>query len=80
MAVLRVLEAFAYKSSDGFLVPLGAGEIVDSTHPAVKGREHMFEPVEATAARSRDEVEQATAAPGEKRAVKKAAAKPKTGD
>lgn len=48
------------------------GTVVDSADPVVRGREHLFES---------DEVEQATAAPGEtrttKRPARKRAAKPK---
>jgi hypothetical protein len=36
-----------------------AGEVLPADHPAVKGREELFEP--------ENPVEQATAAPGEKR-------------
>ncbi len=39
------------------------GQLVAADDPVVKGREHLFAPVE-------DVVEQATAAPGELRAVK----------
>lgn len=45
---------------------VAAGEPVDPADPIVKGREALFEA---------DGVEQATAAPGERRAVKKAAAR-----
>lgn len=42
------------------------GDLVDSGDPIVEGREHLFVPVEPT------NVERATAAPGERRAVKRA--------
>lgn len=48
------------------------GEIVSGDDPVVKGNESYFEDVDALVSRS---VEQATAAPGEKRAVKRVAKK-----
>lgn len=60
------------------------GQIVADDDPAVKGHETSFEDVGVAAARSSRAVEQATAAPGEKRSVgrprKSAAAKPKSDD
>ncbi len=63
MATLRATTAF--HANDRFVAD---GEEVDSKDPIVKGREALF---------TTDGVEQATAAPGEKRArgVKKAAPK-----
>lgn len=80
MAVLCVVQPFAYNEGN---VPrvLRAGDLVDETDPCVKGRPAWwFEPVEATAGRKRGVfdapvVEQATAAPGEKRTASKPKAK-----
>lgn len=62
MPILRATTSFA--TSDR---TIRTGDLVDSTDPVVKGRESLFELVEVAAART---VEQATAAPGEKRARK----------
>lgn len=76
MAVLRVVEAFTYFVGN---VPrvLRAGDLVDEKDPCVKKCPDRFERVEATAERLRGvydpPVEQATAAPGEKRSVAKPA-------
>jgi hypothetical protein len=68
MAILRCTESFA-TSIDGVPTVITAGMIVDDKHAAVKRCPHAFEPVEVTAARtSSAAVEQATSAPGEKRA------------
>lgn len=68
MAVLRVKEAFSFTEKNGVARVLCPGDLVDSNDTAVKGREQFFETPEDVVARS---VEQATAAPGEKRAVKR---------
>lgn len=47
---------------DGASVVVHAGTVVRATDPRVKGREDLFEPAE-----QRPDIEQATAAPGEKR-------------
>ena len=74
MAVLRCTDAFAYSEPNGVQRVLRPGDLVEDKDPCVKGREHLFEPVEANAHRSTERaVEQATAAPGEKRATKAAA-------
>lgn len=66
MALLRVKTAFALAHA---VYPVGAR--VDSCDPAVKGREHLFEPAPESPV-----VEAATAVPGEKRSTpRKAAAK-----
>lgn len=49
---------------DGEQTSVAAGEIVRAGHPLLKRREEHFEPVESF---GRFDVEQATAAPGEKR-------------
>jgi hypothetical protein len=43
------------------------GELVHKDHPLLKGREELFEPAEQLTRFDRPEIEQATAAPGEKR-------------
>lgn len=60
--LLRSLESF-FVFSDGIPRQVHKGELVKPNDPAVKGREHLF------ASESEPVVEQATAAPGEKRAV-----------
>jgi hypothetical protein len=85
--LLRVREAFAYMVGN-YPDVLRPGDVVSSDHPAVKGREDKFEDVTTDNALVRDPsaalvpasgvIEQATAAPGEKRSVstaKKAAKK-----
>lgn len=62
MTVLRVKTPFALSARKVFTI----GTLVDASDPIVKGRESLFEPVETAAARTAS-VEQATAAPGEKR-------------
>lgn len=64
MSLLRVTEAFADFSA-GRPEVYNPGRLVDSNDPIVKGREGYFEAAEAAAERVR--VEQATAAPGERR-------------
>jgi hypothetical protein len=50
---------------------VGAGELVRAGLKLLKRREELFEPVENFGRFDRPEVEQATAAPGEKRGEKK---------
>lgn len=85
MAVLCCVEAFAYSEPNGVQRVLRPGDLVDDNDPAVKGRERMFETVEANARRATDRaagkpvegvIEQATAAPGEKRTARRST-KPK---
>lgn len=45
------------------------GDVLPADHPAVAGREHFFEPVEAAAQRSTRAIERATAEPGERRVL-----------
>lgn len=59
----RVKEAFAY----GEHAVATPGQIWSGDNPNLKGREHLFEPVEAAAART----ETASAAPGETRSRSK---------
>lgn len=81
MAVLRCTEAFAFSDhKTGVERVVRPGDLVDSKDPLVKGREQWFEGVETTVDRVSDRsVEQATAAPGEKRATR-AASKAKDTD
>jgi len=72
--ILRVTKAFSVLSDPNGHV-YTPGELVDASHPHVKGREDCFETVEAHVQARSAGVEQATAAPGEKRSVTKAAAK-----
>jgi hypothetical protein len=48
---------------------VAAGDLVDAGDPVVKGREHLFEDVDAFMASRSARAEQATAAPGERREV-----------
>lgn len=52
---------------EGEQLSVGAGELVRAGHPLLKRREELFSPVEDF---GRFDVEQATAAPGEKRGDK----------
>jgi hypothetical protein len=73
--ILRVTKAFSVLSDPNGHV-YTPGELVASDHPHVKGREDHFETVEAHVSARSAGVEQATAAPGERRSVtKKTAAK-----
>lgn len=63
MAV-RATQGFTCKV-DGKKRRVSRGDVLASNDPVVKGRKNLFEPI----------VEQATAAPGEQRGVKKTAAK-----
>lgn len=83
MAVLRCTAAYAVMVN-GVPRVVAHDELVDSNDPIVKGREQHFETVDQHMQRRRRDrtdtapVEQATAAPGEKRSVgrpRKAAAK-----
>lgn len=75
--VYRVTEGFAI-DKDGRSYVMKPGDLVDARHPAYKGREHLFEPVDTahvrdalsrtrTSASASDALEIATAGPGEKR-------------
>jgi hypothetical protein len=74
MAVLRCTEAFAFSDhKTGVERVVRPGDLVDAKDPLVKGREQWFESVDATVDRVSDRtVEQATAAPGEKRTARRA--------
>lgn len=70
-----------YRAKEGFVtvfegdqISVAAGELVRAGHPLLKRREELFAPVEDFGRFDRAEVEQATAAPGEKRG------EPKKGD
>ena len=70
-ATLRARTSFSYDLK-GVPVSVREGELRPANHPDVKGREEMFEPVEAVAERqqasmSHSATERATAAPGERR-------------
>lgn len=69
MAVLRCMESFAFTDRNlGIPRVIAAGTLVDDKDVAVKGRESMFEPVEAS-------VDRASFRGRGRRATKKAAAK-----
>lgn len=80
-AVVRALEPFAVYV-DGVPVQVGAGDLFYADDPVVKGRESMFgeikvrtseQPKSRGTRRPAAAVETATAAPGEKRATRRAA-------
>ena len=73
MAV-RVKEGISFDAPGGAQVNLRRGQLFPDDHPYVKGREHLFEPADDVAARSAGTgaaVETATAAPGERRSVRR---------
>jgi len=69
MAIIRVREAFAaYDKTQKALRSFCPGDLFSSDDPVVKGKEHLFEPVEVAAARNAG-VEDATAEPGALRSM-----------
>lgn len=66
MPTLRAITSFAVPGQR----IVNEGDLVDATDPIVKGREALFESSERVTSRP---VEQATAAPGEKRTTRKQA-------
>lgn len=70
---LRVKEPFGCSDGRDGWYAFAEGDFVDDDHPAVKGREALFETVDDFTARTKQRpvtaVEQATAAPGERRHV-----------
>lgn len=75
MGVLRAREGFSYDNG-GVPVVLRAGRLVDEDDPAVKGREHLFEPAEDVVSRTSGvaaAVETTTAIPGERRTIQRGA-------
>lgn len=74
---MRCVAAFAaYRN--GAPVIVNVGEVLPDDDEVIKGREGLFEPLDAHLAR-RSGVEQATAAPGEKRSVTARRASRKSG-
>lgn len=72
----RALESFAVP---GFRM-VHAGDILADDDPILKGRGHLFEDLSEYVTRTTSQVEQATAAPGEKRSLGKRGRKPKKHD
>lgn len=71
MAIMRCIEAFAFRETNGVERVLTPGSLVEGNDPAVKKAPQYFELAETNAARSTERaIEQATAAPAEKRARK----------
>lgn len=75
MSILRVRDSFLYYGP-GYQRMFCAGDLVDGSDPAVKGREELFQPVEDFVQEKTDRkqiglrgrtVERASAEPGEKR-------------
>lgn len=75
MAYLRCIAAFV-DFRGGAVEMYNPGRLVDDKDSVIKGRESYFELVEVAAARHGG-VEQATAAPGEKRSLAKKSASKK---
>lgn len=83
----RAKEPFAFTSKGGLPRIITAGFVMFSDDPDFKGKEHLFEPVEAAAIRGRrvragdasavDATETATAAPGERRDVTRGPGRPR---
>jgi hypothetical protein len=72
---LRCIGAFSYMDGNVPVV-VGNGDVIEASDPCVKGRAHHFEPLESSAQPVTDRgVEQATAAPGERRSVTRPVAK-----
>ena len=71
MTTLRAREPFSFNDINGVPRAVSAGDLFDSADRNVKGREHLFEPVEVDIDRRRKatSVEDATAEPGAKRSL-----------
>lgn len=83
--ILRATQAFSYTDRDGIPQIVRPGDIVSADDPGVKGREHLYEPVEASVSRTRSArsghaTETATAGPGERRTRTRAKTDDKKGD
>lgn len=61
----RARESFVATMEDGELVSVSRGELVRAGHTILKRREHLFESADSVGRFT--QIEQATAAPGEKR-------------
>jgi hypothetical protein len=63
------VQSFGYFTEDGAIDHVHVGEIVPAGHPVMKGRDWAFQPLDQWGSGRFDPpaVEQATAAPGEKR-------------
>lgn len=73
--IYRALAPFAFTSKSGIPRVVAAGDLFSPDDPDFKGKEHLFEPVEAQVDRGRrvragdtTATETASAAPGERRA------------
>lgn len=74
MAVYRAKQGFAYDDVDGTPRIVVPGTLMSDTDPGFKGREELFEPVEAhvateSARRRGKSVEDASAEPGVRRSA-----------
>lgn len=76
MRVYRCRSAFVHYEKGGARRRYQPGQLVAEGDPILAGREKNFELVDDFMDRTQQPVEQATAAPGEKRAVRPAAAEP----
>lgn len=73
MAVKRCRAAFTVWNPDGMPRVVAGGDLVDDQDPILKTHGHLFEDVDAYVAERSSQVEQATAEPGERRAVRRPA-------
>ncbi len=74
MAVYRAKISFSYDDKDGVPRIVGQGDLMSDTDPGFKGRESLFDPVEAhvvaeSARRHGKTVEDASAEPGARRSA-----------
>ncbi|HEY9353008.1 MAG TPA: hypothetical protein VIP28_07155 [Nocardioides sp.] len=68
MAIKRCKAPFSVWTN-GVPRVISGGQLVEDSDPVYKGHEHLFEDVETYMSERSSKVEQATAEPGEKRAV-----------
>lgn len=74
MAVYRAKAGFCYDDKDGVPRIVAAGDLMSDSDPGFKGREELFDPVEAhvvaeSARRRGKSVEEATAEPNARRSL-----------
>ncbi|MGE2733843.1 hypothetical protein [Mycolicibacterium vaccae] len=68
MSILKARESFAYTDPQGLPQIVRAGDLLSSDDPALKGRDHLFEPV---AVKPPTVVEDASAEPGRSRPMRR---------
>ena len=70
MSIVRPTTTFV-STALGYDVVLRPGDILDDKHPHVRHAPGMFKPVRVTVPMPGETIEQATAAPGERRDVRR---------